>query len=159
MKNKNKKTGNSMFVFLLLFIIIAFCFLFVYFRTQQTIRFDMIQGPITNPLMGWVPWATIEESEQPFTLVYADLTWRELEPQEGRFDFESFETRNQFERWRAEGKKVVFRFVLDRPDSEEHLDIPDWLYDKIAGDGDFYNHDYGKGFSPNYANQVLIAYH
>jgi len=119
----------------------------------------MSDGTIVNPLMGWAPWATIEKSEQPHTLVYADLTWRDFEPQEGVFDFESFEGRNQFARWQEEGKRVVFRFVLDVPRSEDHLDIPDWLYEKINGDGDRYDHDYGKGFSPNYANPILIAYH
>ena len=106
--------------------------------------------------MGWAPWATIKKSVQPHTLIYADLTWREFEPQEGAFDFSAFEARNQLQRWSAEGKRVVFRFVLDKPGLEKHIDIPDWLFEKIGGDGDFYDTDYGMGFSPNYANQISI---
>jgi hypothetical protein len=33
------------------------------------------------------------------------------------------------------------------------------LFEKINGDGDFYNTEYGKGFSPNYSNPLLIKYH
>jgi hypothetical protein len=109
--------------------------------------------------MGWAPWATIEESNQPHTLVYADLTWRNFEPQEGNYDFDGFEKKYQLARWRREGKRVVFRFVADAPGSETHLDIPDWLFDKIHGSGDFYDNEYGKGFSPDYSNPIFIDYH
>ncbi|MBM3144908.1 MAG: DUF4832 domain-containing protein [Chloroflexi bacterium] len=150
-------------IILMVFVhVFVFCVLGIvlyYFLNQQTIEYRPISGPMTNPLMGIAPWATIEESTQPHTLVYADLTWREFEPREGIYDFTSFEKQNQLARWRSEGKRVVFRFLLDYPGSKEHMDIPDWLYDKIGGDGDFYDHDYGKGFSPNYSNPVLIEYH
>ena len=39
------------------------------------------------------------------------------------------------------------------------MDIPDWLLERINADGDYYDNEYGKGFSPNYANPVLISYH
>lgn len=125
----------------------------------QILRYSPIEDPSPNPLMGLAPWATIKKSEQPHTLVYADLTWREFEPREGIFDFSSFETRNQFQHWRAEGKRVVFRFILDKPGKKPHLDIPDWLLERIDTDGDYYDVEYGKGFSPNYANPVFISYH
>ena len=152
--------GKSKYLFFIctLLVILVTCIV-LFTNRSQAIEYTMTDEPITNPLMGWAPWATIKESEQPHTLVYADLTWRELEPEEGVYDFETFESKNQFERWRAEGKRVVFRFVLDIPGSESHLDIPDWLYGKMEGDGDFYDHEYGKGFSPNYANSILLTYH
>ena len=152
-----RKRKYLFFICTLLVILVTCIVLFT--NRSQAIEYAMTDEPITNPLMGWAPWATIKESEQPHTLVYADLTWRELEPEEGVYNFETFEAKNQFERWRAEGKRVVFRFVLDVPASESHLDIPNWLYEKMEGDGDFYDHEYGKGFSPNYANPILIAYH
>lgn len=142
-------------VILVVFMSVA---LYIIFNIK-TLKYFPIPGPISNPLMGWVPWAAIEKCEQPHTLVYADLTWRDFEPQEGIFDFSAFETRNQLQRWRAEGKRVVFRFILDKPGHEKHLDIPDWLFDKIDEDGDFYDHNYGKGFSPNYSNSILINSH
>jgi hypothetical protein len=109
--------------------------------------------------MGWAPWATIHESGQPHTLVYADLTWKDFEPQEGVYDFASFEEVNQISRWRENGKRIVFRFILDIPGDSIHIDIPDWLFDKIDSDGDFYVNAYGIGFSPNYANPILIDSH
>lgn len=125
----------------------------------QTIKYGKLPGPILNPLMGWAPWATIKESKQPHTLVYVDLTWREFEPQEGLFDFDTFEKKQQLTRWRQEGKRVVFRFVADIPGNKSHIDIPDWLFERISEDGDFYDNEYGKGFSPNYSNPLFIKYH
>lgn len=126
---------------------------------RQTIRFDPVRGPLTNPLMGWAPWATIEESQQPHSLVYADLTWRELEPQRGIYDFEAFEAKQQLARWRREGKRVVFRFVADQPGDRAHMDIPDWLFEEMNGSGEYYDNEYGKGFSPDYSNPVFIDAH
>jgi len=128
-------------------------------KNLQIINFKPRTGPILNPLMGWAPWATIKNSTQPHTLVYADLTWREFEPQQGFYDFNSFETKNQLDRWRREGKRVVFRFVADIPGDEFHLDIPDWLFDAMNGEGDYYDNEIGKGFSPAYSNPVFIYNH
>jgi hypothetical protein len=128
------------------------------FQSVQTIHYTPTEAPLTNPLMGWAPWAT-GDCSQPFSLVYADLSWRDFEPQEGVYDFASFENRNQFYRWRDEGKRVVFRFVLDYPRDYDHLDIPDWLYEKIGQQGDRYANEYGRGFSPDYSNPILIDYH
>ena len=127
--------------------------------SQQTLRFSPLSGPIVNPLMGWAPWATLTETRQPHTLVYADLTWRDFEPQPGVYDFEAFEKKQQFARWRMEDQRVVFRFLIDTPGNEKHLDIPDWLYDETQGRGDFYDTSIGKGFSPDYADPRLIKRH
>ena len=141
-------------------VLMGFMFIFQITTTEsQIIRFRKLSGPILNPLMGWAPWANVTKSDQPHTLVYADLTWKDFEPQEGVFDFAGFEERQQISRWRKEGKRVVFRFVADVPGETEHMDIPDWLFEKINGDGEFYSNEYGKGFSPNYANPLLINYH
>lgn len=125
----------------------------------QPTTFSSIPDPILNPMMGWAPWASTSQIKQPHTLVYADLTWREFEPQPGVYDFATFENENQFKRWRAENKRLIFRFVLDKPGDVAHKDIPDWLYTATGGDGDIYNNSYGMGFSPNYANAQLIQYH
>lgn len=161
----NKSIGiNKYFVVVAIAIaLLAFYISYLhnnYLRTnRQIVSIEKAIGPITNPLMGWAPWATIKKSEQPFTLVYADLTWREFEPLEGVYDFASFEKRHQLDRWRREGKRVVFRFVTDVPGPDKHLDIPDWLFEKIGGDGEYYDTKYGKGFSPDYSNPLFISYH
>ncbi len=112
-----------------------------------------------NPNIGYAPRAGKEELEPDITLVYMGLTWRELEPREGEFDWSGIETEYNLARWREEGKHVVLRFILDYPRDESHMDIPDWLYEKIGGDGNLYDNSYGRGFSPNYSNQILIQYH
>ena len=114
---------------------------------------------IINPLMGWAPWATAEDIHQPHTLIYADLTWREFEPHEGQYDFAAFEEKNRLAFWRDQGKRVVFRFVLDVPRDEAHMDIPDWLYEATRANGDHYDVVYGKGYSPDYSGPILIKAH
>ena len=114
---------------------------------------------LNNPYMGWVPWAYGGPYEQPHKLVYAGITWRELEPQKGLYDFTSFEKKNKFDYWRSQGVKINLRIILDYPQKNAHIDIPDWLYNEIKGDGTHYSVDWGKGFSPNYSNTKLIVYH
>src|ERR1044072_6922190 len=140
-----KKNGPIKILLLGLFLVVIISISVALYSDQernlQTIKYKELSGPIPNPLMGWAPWATVQESNQPYTLVYADLTWRDFEPQEGYYDFEGFEQRQQFAHWRQAGKRVVFRFVADRPGKETHLDIPDWLFNKIKGSGDYYDKD------------------
>ncbi|MBM7635770.1 DUF4832 domain-containing protein [Streptococcus saliviloxodontae] len=114
---------------------------------------------IGNPLMGYAPQATDEEVSKDVELLYVDVTWAELEPKEGQFQWEAIEKANQFDRWRSEGKHVVFRFILDYPTEEKHKDIPNWLYESLDHPGAWYSTSYGKGFSPNYADKKLQSYY
>ena len=123
------------------------------------VDFAATDEALVNPFMGNVAWADDDSPhEQPFTLVYADVTWRVLEPREGAYDFEAFEANNHIAAWRAQGKKVIFRFTMDVPGKKAHRDIPDWLYAQ-TGDGKAYSNSYGKGYAPNYENETLIAAH
>lgn len=149
-------------------LLLFYFFNFSFFQTRldqpptaniQDVTFGSIPDPIANPLMGWAPSATNLRSSQAHSLVYAYLTWHDFEPLPGVFDFTSFEAEQNFSKWRADNVRVVFRFVMDMPGSTAHRDIPDWLYSAIGGDGEPYNNSYGMGFSPNYANSLLIQYH
>ena len=111
-----------------------------------------------NPMMGFAPRADYVDAVGDNTLIYVDVTWKELEPKEGVYDFAKIAEDNHFAMWKSRGKKVVFRFVCDLPGREAHKDIPDWLYEK-TGDGTIYNCEYGKGYSPNYANPLFIDCH
>ncbi|MBN1777843.1 MAG: DUF4832 domain-containing protein [Clostridiales bacterium] len=125
-----------------------------------SVLYPASEDVLVNPYTGNVVWANDKhEHEQPFTLVYADLTWAEFEPEQGVYDFYAFEKENRFVLWRAKGKHVILRFVMDMPGDKKHRDIPDWLYDATGGDGTEYNTSYGKGFSPNYENETLIQAH
>ena len=88
-----------------------------------------------------------------------DITWAELEPEEGQYNWESIDKENQLSRWRKEGKHIVLRFVCDVPGQEKHMDIPEWLYGKIDHEGTWYDVEFGKGFAPDYNNEEMIRYH
>ena len=88
-----------------------------------------------------------------------DITWAELEPEEGQYNWESIDKENQLSRWRKEGKHIVLRFVCDVPGQEKHMDIPEWLYEKTDHEGTWYDVEFGKGFAPDYNNEEMIRYH
>ena len=128
-------------------------------KWNKTVTFEKSNEVIVNPLIGYAPIAEYTSVAEKYSLVYVDVTWRELEPEEGVYDFAGIDESNQLDMWREQGKRVVFRFVLDKPGDKKHIDIPDWLYDKIDGDGDVYDNSYGKGFSPDYENEIIIKAH
>lgn len=145
-------------VFLLVAATIGAC-LMIFGGKTTAYQFKESTETLKNPLIGFAPSADYEDAAADNTLVYVDITWRELEPSEGVYAFAAIEEENYLARWKSEGKHVVLRFVCDIPGDQPHRDIPDWLYDKISGDGKNYDISYGKGFSPNYSNPVFIAAH
>lgn len=115
---------------------------------------------LSNPGVGFAPWANTEETIKMNTrLVYVDMSWREIEPKKGVYDFKTFEKKNHLETYKTQNRNVVFRFYMDYPSKESKMDIPDWLYEEIDADGTWYDNEYGKGFSPNYNNKTLIKYY
>ena len=113
---------------------------------------------LLNPYVGYAPSSTSTSLCENATLVYMNLLWSELEPNEGDYKWDEIEENYDLQRWRAEGKNLVLRFVCDLPSDEEHMDIPNWLYDK-TGDGEFYDIEYGRGYGPDYGNEVFIQEH
>ena len=146
------------FVILLLVLAAVFCLYRFIFVKEYKYAYEQTGEVLKNPMMGFAPNADYEDAVGDNTLVYVDVTWRELEPEEGVFAFAEIAADNHLTDWEAQGKKVVFRFVCDKPGEETHMDIPDWLYEKTK-DGTFYDCAYGKGYSPDYTNQTFIDYH
>lgn len=109
-----------------------------------------------RPLVGYAP--NIHGIKEDTQLVYMQILWSELEPEEGVFDWEKLEKENQLDQLRERGVHLVIRLVCDYPGKTAHRDIPQWLYEK-TGDGVDYDISYGRGYSPNYANPILIAAH
>lgn len=131
-----------------------------FFPTTRVVsEYNMTQDIVKNPLMGFAPRAESPGLVSDNTLVYVDITLRELEPEENNFAFKTIEAENYFDKYRKEGRHAVLRLVNDFPGSEKHLDIPDWLFEKTGRDGTFYDNAYGKGYAPNYNNPILIEHH
>ncbi|MFD2043809.1 DUF4832 domain-containing protein [Ornithinibacillus salinisoli] len=144
---------NVLIVIILLVVVFIIMFNKTFFPSSQ------VEEVTVNPFMGFAPPADGGPYSQPHSLVYANLTWRELEPEKGFYDFESIEEKFRLTYWKNQNIKLIFRVVLDYPRESSHMDIPDWLYEEINQDGTWYKHEWGSGFSPNYYNNTLIDYH
>ena len=150
-------------------VLVLFSVVFVFMIHTTRGNFEMtgtitfipkgLDQELSNPYMGWAPPADGADYIQPHRLVYTNLNWAEIEPVEGFFDFEKIEAINKFSYWTRLDIKIILRVVLDKPKETSQMDIPEWLFRKIQGDGTWYDNEYGKGFSPNYSNPVLISYH
>lgn len=165
-KNKEYKRSDvkRMMIFVSVIFIIAWIILFPKisdsFKGSGVEKEEVFyEGNTVNPYMGFAPPAEGGPYQQPHSLVFANLTWRDLESEKGNYNFEEVEERIKLEYWKEQNVKLVFRIVLDYPKATEEKDIPDWLYEEINQDGTWYEDEYGKGFSPNYANKKLINYH
>ena len=128
-------------------------------RRKTIKQYKESQAAFGNPLMGYAPSAWYNEVSEGISLLYMDITWAELEPEEGVYNWASIDEENQISRWRKEGKHLVFRFVCDIPGEEAHMDIPEWLYEKSGKAGKWYDGEYGKGFAPDYNNPTIISCH
>ena len=69
----------------------------VVFRKWKTIKavFRNHEEVFGNPLMGYAPNAWHEEVAEDISLLYMDITWAELEPEEGIYGWTSIEEENQ----------------------------------------------------------------
>lgn len=114
---------------------------------------------IINPYMGLAPDASAENTSAPFSLVYAGVSWKDLEPEKGKYNFEDFEKDKNFKFWKENDKNIILRLLMEYPSGKEHMDIPQWLYNEINKEGFWYDNKGNKGFSPDYKNEVLIENH
>lgn len=160
-----RKTLKFTFQISTLVIIYLICTLFQP-RTLQSDDVDRISyfpsetdQVLNNPYMGFVVDARYDNAKQPYSLAHMNITWRALEATKGTYTFEEIEANNNFSLWKSKGVKLIVRVILDMPTSESHKDIPDWLYESIQKQGTWYDMQYGKGFSPNYNNEILIQEH
>ena len=125
--------------------------------TTKTRTYAADNSAFSNAQIGYAPMIDTAEAGDA-ALRYLELTWREAEPEEGVYAWEAIREKYDFASLREQGIHLVLRFVCDVPGQETHLDIPDWLYAQTK-DGSWYDTDYGKGYSPNYANAVFRAAH
>ena len=157
--------GTALVILLLIFVLmgissIAFPFPEnIIYKTIDTQNYKMTDIPVKNPFMGYAVNADYKSAAIDHTLVYIDITFKELQPESpDKFNFSEIEKENNIALWKKQEKHAVLRFVCDFPTDESHSDIPQWLME-ITGDGTFYDTAYGKGYSPDYNNEIFIRYH
>lgn len=109
---KSQKRYLVLLGFGLLVIIAAGVWMVFGRKTQIYEKTEEIFG---NPLMGYAPCAWEETIGEDISLLYMDITWAELEPAEGKYDWEKIERENQTDRWREEGKHLVLRLCVIFP--------------------------------------------
>ncbi len=129
-----------------------------YGEELTTWQYEASDEALNNPLTGNAVWADSDAVHpQQFSLVYANITWKELEPEEGHYAFETLEEKYRFAQWKNLGKHLILRFVMDIPGDAPHCDLPEWLAGRIAGTS--YVISYGRGWSPDYHAPELMAAH
>ena len=128
-------------------------------RPDKKLTYTQSAAPLYNPLMGFAAEADYKKAVGENTLVYIEVLWRDVEPEEGVYDFAGLEEKNNLAEWRGLGKHAVLRFMCDKPSKEAHRDIPDWLYEKTKDGTDYAYDGSHKGYSPDYSNQTFIDAH
>lgn len=147
-------------------LMLAMIVLVGWLRVPQTTyaSFRPNEERVMFPLSGWVVRADSPQTDDRLDvpLVFAEVTWAELEKEEGVFSFDEFEEKNRLNEWWAGGKRLILRFVMDSPGVSGHMDIPGWLYEALGGEGPagrFYQTPEGGGFAPDYSNVMLREAH
>ncbi len=157
---KSKSYTREIILIIILAAVIAG--LLIYMNHRSNLNFNISLSPdmtlADNALMGFAPDASNLRLCQDSKLVFLELTWAEWEPEDGVFDIRGFEERNNIDKWKKEKKHAVLRFVCDVPGKTRHTDIPKWMFDK-TGSGTFYDNSLGKGYSPDYSDEIFIKYH
>lgn len=133
-----------------------------WFRTGNVKSGKIQRGPVpvSNPLKGWAAWGSNpQDTDEDVTLAYVPVYWSDAEPEKGQYAFDELEQAYCFDEWKRRGVRLILRVVSDCPGEEIHMDIPQWLYEEMGEDGEWYDTSYGRGFSPNYRNEVLQKAH
>jgi hypothetical protein len=108
-------------------------------------------GSLDNPLKGWCPYTNAGPIYQPYSMVFQYISWRELEPKQGEYQFEKWE--RSWDSKLGKNKHIVFRVFIDYPSQRSGL--PDWLRQAGVQETDY--DDYGGGKSPQYNDEKMLA--
>ncbi|WP_051226429.1 DUF4832 domain-containing protein [Butyrivibrio sp. MC2013] len=153
----DKRAGRYLVIILTIIILGASIVLWRFLTGTDVIHYNDSDEILINPYIGYVVCADDDRNIVDSSLVYIDITWAELEPYEGVYALDEIAKANHIAKWKEEGRHAVLRFVCDIPGKEPHRDMPDWLTGKISGTD--YDMTYGRGYSPDYNDEVLIEYH
>ncbi len=105
------------------------------------------QEILYNPLIGYAVSADYPDAVGENTLVYIGMTWSDIEPQEGVYDFTTLINENQAQEYASQGSMQCsgcYVMYLDR----KNIWISHSGCMRRPGMGLFYDTSYGKGYSP-----------
>ena len=108
-------------------------------------------GPLDNPLKGYCLYTNSGKIHRPYSMVFQYISWRELEPIEGKYTFEDWEKKD-WNHPRAKDKHLVLRVYVDYPSKPSGL--PNWLRAKGVKESSYREH--GAGKSPDYNHPKMV---
>ena len=98
-------------------------------------------GPLDNPLKGYCLYTNAGKIHRPYSMVFQYVSWRELEPIEGKYTFEDWEKKD-WNHPRAKDKHLVLRVYVDYPSKPSGL--PEWLRAKGVKESSYQEYGGGK---------------
>ncbi len=121
---------------------------------SRVIHCKKAEGALDNPLKGWAAYSeTWNRYALPARMAYFYVSWRELEPEPGRYRFNEWEA-SRWESENARGKHIVFRLYLDYPNLP--TGVPQWVIDRGVAMRAYDIPDIGKGLAPDYDDPRLL---
>jgi len=98
----------------------------------QTLKFKASEKPVVNPGKGWVVYGGFPKSHCQDALdvcssAYNRFCWSELEPEEGKFNWEPLE--KALKEWDAAGKQFGFGVMCESFHNYMKYTTPKWVFD------------------------------
>lgn len=130
-----------------------------------TVTFRESEALFANPGIGWM-WSSRRQSAPrfPYSVTYFRVSWMDLEPEEGRFDWSRID--RQIESARRHGMRVAFRVMTASAHSAGYYTSPKWLFDEGCKSFDYtVSGDPASGgeriprIEPDYSDPIYLAKH
>jgi hypothetical protein len=131
-----------------------------------TVTFPESSALFSNPGEGWMTGNPGGRSPRfPYSVTYFRLSWMDLEPEAGVFDWKPIDSR--LEAARQHGMQIAFRIMTASAHSRGYYCSPKWLFDAGCKSFDYLNggDDPTSGgaritrIEPDYADPIYLAQH
>ncbi len=122
--------------------------------TSRVLQPKLADGPLDNPLKAWAAYSEAwNRYALPARMAYFYTSWRDLEPEPGRYRFAEWES-NRWDSDNGRGKHIVFRLYLDYPNRP--VGVPRWVIDRGVAMRAYDIPDIGRGLAPDYDDPRLL---
>lgn len=107
---------------------LAICAVLCGCKTEYEKNFTREHGVVANPGQGWMSIYSKENPKLPYGSRYVRFHWRDLEPEEGKYNWEPIE--RQMERAAKMGVPFSFRVMCTSSHSSTPYAAPEWVFEK-----------------------------